>query len=277
MNKTRVYFLSTMIAIAGCKNASDATENSGSAAEPVVSNEPPAITYTILNATPHDQNSYTEGFLFHEGKLYESSGAPQEIDKTKSIVGIVDPTTGKIAVKAELDKKIYFGEGIAILNNKLYQLTWTNKKGFIYDLKTFKKIGEFTFPSKEGWGMTTDGKSLIMSDGSSNLTFLDPETFKTVRILGITDNNGPVGNINELEYVKGNILANIYQTANIIRIDAGSGKVIGKADFGELVKEVKLKNPDVDYMNGIAYDSSKNKLYITGKLWPNIYEVRLNN
>ena len=193
------------------------------------------------------------------------------------MVGIVDPATGVISVKAELDKKIYFGEGITILGDKLYQLTWTNKKGFIYDLKTFKKIGEFTFPSKEGWGMTTDGTSLIMSDGSSNLTYLDPLTFKTNRIVGVTDNNGPVGNLNELEYVNGNILANIYQTPYIIRIDPNSGKVLGKADFSNLVKEVKLKDPDVDYMNGIAWDSAKNKIYITGKLWPNMYEVRLNN
>jgi glutamine cyclotransferase len=278
MKKILLPFLSSIFfLITGCGNTPGNSENAGNTAEPVLSNEPPPITYTILNATPHDQNSYTEGFLMYGGKLYESSGAPQEIDNTRSIVGIVDQTSGKIAVKAELDKKIYFGEGITILNNKLYQLTWTNKKGFIYDLKSFKKIGEFTFPSKEGWGMTTDGKSLIMSDGSSNLTYLDPETFKTIRILGVTDNNGPVGNINELEYVNGNILANVYQTANIIRIDPGSGKVTGKADFAELVKEVKLKNPDVDYMNGIAYDSSKNKIYITGKLWPNIYEVRLNN
>ena len=245
--------------------------------ESTVSNEPPVIGFTILNALPHDQNSYTEGLLINNGKLYESSGAPEENENTRSIVGIVDPVTGKIAVKAELDKKTYFGEGITILHNKLYQLTWTNKKGFIYDLETFKKIGEFNFPSKEGWGMTTDGKDLIMSDGSSNLTFLDPDTFKTNRILGVTDNNGPVGNINELEYVNGTILANVYQTAYIIRIDPNTGQVIGKADFSNLVKEVKSKNPDVDYMNGIAYDSAKNKIYITGKLWPNIYEVRLNN
>jgi glutaminyl-peptide cyclotransferase len=260
-----------------CKDSSGPSDQAGSISEPVINNEPPAIEYTVLNALPHDPNSYTEGLLMYDGKLYESSGAPEEYEKTRSIVGIVDPMTGKIAVKAELDRKTYFGEGITILNDKLYQLTWTNKKGFIYDLKTFKKTGEFSFPSKEGWGMTTDGKSLIMSDGSSNLTFLDPVTFKTNRMLGVTDNNGPVGNINELEYVNGNILANIYQTPYIIRIDASTGKVLGKADFSNLYKEIKLKNPDVDYMNGIAYDSAKNKIYITGKLWPNIYEVRLNN
>ncbi len=270
-------FLLIFVLVTSCKDTSSSSDKPDPAPQASVSNEPPAITYTILNATPHDQNSYTEGFLMYDGKLYESSGAPQENDNTRSIVGIVDPGTGKIAVKAELDKKIYFGEGITILHNKLYQLTWTNKKGFIYDIKTFKKIGEFSFPSKEGWGMTTDGTSLIMSDGSSNLTFLDPETFKINRILGVSDNNGPVGNINELEYVNGKILANIYQTASIIRIDPNTGEVIGKADFGDLVKEVKLKNPDVDYMNGIAYDSAKNRIYLTGKLWPNIYEIKLNN
>jgi glutamine cyclotransferase len=263
--------------VSACGDSSNSSANSTAAAETVSGNEAPVITYTILNALPHDKDSYTEGFLMHNGKLFESSGAPEGNDKTRSMVGIVDPATGVISVKAELDKKIYFGEGITILGDKLYQLTWTNKKGFIYDLKTFKKIGEFTFPSKEGWGMTTDGSSLIMSDGSSNLTYLDPLTFKTNRIVGVTDNNGPVGNLNELEYVNGNILANIYQTPYIIRIDPNSGKVLGKADFSNLVKEVKLKDPDVDYMNGIAWDSAKNKIYITGKLWPNMYEVRLNN
>lgn len=260
-----------------CKDSSNKSESTESIAESGPINEPPAITFTVLNALPHDTNSYTEGLLLHNGKLFESSGAPKEYDNTRSIVGIVDPVSGKIAVKAELDRKIYFGEGIAILRDKLYQLTWTNKKGFIYDLKTFKRIGEFDFPSQEGWGMTTDGTSLIMSDGSSNLTFLDPVSFKTNRIVGVTDNNGPVGNINELEWVNGSILANIYETPYIIRINPATGKVTGKADFSNLVKELKSKNPDVEYMNGIAYDSAGNKILITGKLWPNIYEVRLNN
>jgi glutamine cyclotransferase len=277
MTKFFASFMLIITCIAACRDSSGPSENSNTTAETTVNNEAPVINYTILNVLPHDKDSYTEGFLMHNGKLFESSGAPEGNDKTRSIVGIVDPVTGNIAVKVELDRKIYFGEGITILGDKLYQLTWTNKKGFIYDLKTFKKIGEFTFPSKEGWGMTTDGSSLIMSDGSSNLTYLDPVTFKTNRIVGVTDNNGPVGNINELEFVNGNILANIYQTPYIIRIDPNSGKVLGKADFSNLEKEVKLKNPDVDYMNGIAWDSAKNKIYITGKLWPNMYEVRLNN
>ena len=125
--------------------------------------------------------------------------------------------------------------------------------------------------------MTTVGQNLILSDGTSNLTYLDPVTFKTIRIVGVTDNNGPVSNINELEYINGKILANIYGTAYIIRIDANSGKVLGRADFTDLVRQVKTQNPGVDVMNGIAYDSVKNKIFVTGKLWPNIYEIRFNN
>src|ERR1700748_3529486 len=227
----RTFFIGLFLMIellSACKDSSDSSSNANTSTETVAENEAPVITYTVLNALPHDKDSYTEGFLMYNGKLFESSGAPEGNEKTRSIVGIVDPATGAISVKAELDKKIYFGEGITILGNKLYQLTWTNKKGFIYDLKTFKKIGEFTFPSKEGWGMTTDGSSLIMSDGSSNLTYLDPQTFRTNRIVGVTDNNGPVGNLNELEYVHGSILANIYQTPYIVRIDPNTGKVLGK-------------------------------------------------
>jgi glutaminyl-peptide cyclotransferase len=263
--------------IFSCKNSTNRSDDADANAEAAGSHETPVISYTVLNALPHDTSSYTEGLLMYDGKLFESSGAPKEYENTRSIVGIVDFASGKIAVKAELDRRTYFGEGITILHDKLYQLTWTNKKGFIYDLKTFKKIGEFEIPSKEGWGMTTDGTSLIMSDGSSNLTFLDPVTFKTNRIVGVSDNNGFVNNINELEWVNGTILANIYETPYIIRINPTTGKVLGKADFGDLVKEINSKNPVAEYMNGIAYDSSKNKIYITGKLWPNIYEVRLNN
>ncbi len=266
-----------ILAFTSCRDSNSSAEPSGSIDEPANNNAPAAISYTVLNETPHDTDSYTEGLMVHDGKLYESSGAPEEDPNTRSIFGIVDPVTGKISVKGELDRKIYFGEGITFLNGKIYQLTWTNKTGFIYDAKTFKRIGQFSFPSKEGWGMTTDGVNLIMSDGTSNLTYLDPNTFRTVKEFSVTDNNGAVGNINELEYIKGSIYANIYQSADIIRIDPASGKVTGKADFSKLYQEVKTKYPNAEYMNGIAYDSAKNKVYITGKLWPSIYEVRFNN
>ena len=266
-----------MLALLACRDSSNSSGNSVSVDEPATDNAPAAISYTVLNATPHDTNSYTEGFLFHDGKLYESSGAPEDDPNTRSMFGEVDPATGKIAVKAELDRKVYFGEGITFLDGKVYQLTWTNKVGFIYDARTFKKIGQFTIPGREGWGMTTDGKDLILSDGTSNLIFMDPSTFKTIRSISVRDNNGPVGNVNELEYIKGSIYANVYQTTDILRIDPATGKVTGKADFSKLDTEAKMKYPKAEYMNGIAYDSAKNKIYITGKLWPSIYEIRLND
>jgi glutaminyl-peptide cyclotransferase len=238
---------------------------------------PPELKYTVVNVFPHDTTSYTEGFLVHEGQLYESTGATDQVPSTRSLFGSVDLKTGKINVKAELDKKKYFGEGIAFLNGKVYQLTWKNKMGFIYDAKTFKKLGEFNFPMPEGWGMTTDGTNLIMGDGSSNLTYLDPNNFKTIKILGVTDNNGPVYNLNELEYINGFIYANIYQTTYIDKIDPSSGKVVGKADFSTLKKEAESKYASAEYMNGIAYDSVGKKIYITGKQWPNIYEIRFDN
>jgi glutaminyl-peptide cyclotransferase len=262
--------------LSSCLSCHNETDSSGSSSlnEPVENNEPPALNYTVINAYPHDTSSYTEGFFVHAGKLYESSGSPEGMPQTRSMFGEVNMKTGKVDVKAELDSKKYFGEGIVWLNDKIYQLTWQSKIGFIYNANTFKKTGTFTFPSAEGWGMTTDGQSLIMSDGSSNLTFLDPATFRINKIISVTDNNGAVGNVNELEYIRGFIYANIYSTNNIIKIDTSSGKVVGKADFSKLEKEAKDKFDGSEYMNGIAYDSAKNKIYITGKLWPTIYEIK---
>lgn len=239
-------------------------------------NTPPLINYSVVNAFPHDTTSFTEGLLVHDGQLYESTGHVEEVPSTRSLFGIVDLKTGKIQPKVELDKKKYFGEGIVFLDGKVYQLTYQTKIGFVYDAKTFKKIGEFTFPSEEGWGMTTDGKYLIMSDGSSNINYLDPNNFKLVKVLGVTDNNGPVANINELELINGFIYANVYTTNYILKIDPSSGKVVGKMDFTTLDMEAKNKYPEAKEMNGIAYDSVAKKVYVTGKLWPNIYEVKFS-
>ncbi len=241
-------------------------------------NSPAIINYSVVNAFPHDTSAYTEGFLFHDGQLYESTGYEEGMPKNRSsLFGVVDLKTGKIQKKAEIDKNKYFGEGIVFLNNKVYQLTWKTKIGFIYDAKTFKKIGEFTFPSEEGWGMTTNGANLIMSDGTSNISYLDPNNFKLVKVLGVTDNNGPVSDINELELINGFMYANKYRTNYILKIDTSSGKVVGKLDFTTLDNEAKNKYPDAAEMNGIAYDAVSKKIYVTGKLWPNIYEVKFAN
>ncbi len=236
--------------------------------------ETPEIKYTIQNQYPHDINSFTEGFLFHDNKLFESTGAPENLPQTKSLFGVVDLKTGKIDVKAEIDKSIYFGEGIVFLNGKVFQLTYKNQMGFIYDGKTFKGVGTFTYSNKEGWGLTTDGKSLIMSDGTSYLTYLDPVSFNVTKILDVAENGYVLERLNELEYIKGFIYANVWTTNYIVKIDPNTGDVVGKLDLSSLSFECKTRNPNIEVMNGIAYDSISDKVLVTGKFWPTIYEIK---
>jgi glutamine cyclotransferase len=273
MNRT-ILFLLILSSLAACTNNADhAGTTPASTTE--ADNTPPVINYTVMKELPHDTAAFTEGFLFHDGQLYESTGTDANMPvNRRSLFGTVDLATGKINPKAELDRTKYFGEGIAFVNGKVYQLTYMTKVGFIYDAKTFKKLGDFTFPSKEGWGMTTNGADLIMSDGTSNITWLDPNTFRMLKVLGVTDNNGPVSNINELELIKGYLYANQWQTNYILKIDTSSGKVVGKLDLDSVVGEVRNKFPGAEVLNGIAYDSTSGKVYITGKLWPNIFEIK---
>lgn len=273
MNKLTLFLFAGCLLVA-CNNSSKEDTRAANTGKPA-DETPPTLDYTVVKAYPHDTSSYTEGFLFHDGQLYESTGTEPDMPATRrSLFGIVDLATGRIRPKVELDRNKYFGEGIVFLNGKVYQLTYTTKIGFIYDAKTFKKLGEFTFPSKEGWGMTTDGTYLIMSDGSSNISYLDPSTFRLVKVLGVTDNNGPVSNINELELIKGYFYANQWQTNYILKIDPASGKVVGRLNLDSLVAQAKNQYPGAEVLNGIAYDSTTGKVYVTGKLWPSIYEIR---
>ncbi|MBS1664939.1 MAG: glutaminyl-peptide cyclotransferase [Bacteroidetes bacterium] len=272
MNRS-IVILSALSLLCACNNSSH--EDATATAPSTPDNTPPAINYTVVRTLPHDTSAYTEGLLFHDGLLYESTGTEPEMPADRrSMFGTVDLANGRISPKVELDRNKYFGEGIVFLKDKVYQLTYTTKVGFIYDAKTFKKLGEFTFPSKEGWGMTTDGTYLIMSDGTSNITYLDPATFRQVKILGVTDNNGPVSNINELEMIKGYIYANQWQTNYIMKIDPASGKVVGKMNMDNLVGDARNRYPGAEVLNGIAYDSTTDKIYVTGKLWSNIYEIK---
>ncbi|PWT78560.1 MAG: glutamine cyclotransferase [Bacteroidetes bacterium] len=272
MLRKLLIFSSTLFLFA-CNNSS----SSGSAELTPEVNAPATINYSVVNVFPHDTTSYTEGFLVHDGQLYESTGySPEDAPSSKSLFGIVDLKTGKIQPKVEIDKKKYFGEGITYLDGKWYQLTYTTKVGFIYDGKTFKKIGEFTFPSEQGWGLTTDGTHLVMSDGTSNINFIDPTTFRVAKILGVTDNNGPVSNINDLEIINGYIYANQWQTNYILKIDTASGKVVGRLDLSTLATEAQNKYPQSNTLNGIAFDPATNRIFVTGKLWPNIYEIKFN-
>lgn len=169
----------------------------------------------------------------------------------------------------------YFGEGIAILNGKIFQLTYKSKKGFIYDAINFNKIDEFTFPSQEGWGLTTDGTNLIMSDGTDIITYLNPTSFKTIKTISVTENGYVKNNLNELEYIKGYIYANIFTKNIIVKIDPNNGKVLGKIDLTSFANEAKYLYPKSMEMNGIAFDSIADKVFITGKLWPKIYMIRI--
>ena len=272
------FALGILLALTGC-GPNNPEENKDKTANPPATTEsaaPATINYGVVQAYPHDTTAFTEGLLFHDGKLYESTGSPTDLTQTKSVIGEVDLNTGKLQVKVELDRNKYFGEGMVILNKKVYQLTYQTKVGFVYDFPTFKKLGEFTFPSNEGWGLTTDGTYLIMSDGTSQLTYLNPETFKTEKILGVADNQGAVENLNELEFIKGFIYANIYTTNTIVKIDPESGKVVGKLDLSSLDQDAKAKNPAALELNGIAYQAATDQVYVTGKMWPNIYALKFN-
>ena len=235
--------------------------------------EPATLPYSVLNVYPHDTSSFTEGLLFHDGKMYESTGSGDD-NRYVSWMGPVDLKTGKGERKIILDKQ-YFGEGFSIFNGKIYQLTYQNHKGFVYDAKTYKKISEFTYPG-EGWSLTHDSANLIMSDGTSKLQYLDPISLRVMKIVGVEDNNGPVGNINELEFINGYIYANQWLTNYILKINPASGKVEGKIDISNLDTEVKRIYKGAETANGIAYDVANGKMYITGKCWPNLYEIKIN-
>lgn len=233
--------------------------------------EPPAaLSYNIVATYPHDTTYYTEGLQIYKNDLYESTGNYGESKLVK-----LDLKTGKALKELSLNEK-YFGEGLTVLNDTIYQMTYREKTGFVYDLN-FNLIRNFSYDT-EGWGMTTDGKDLIMSDGSSNLYYREPRTFRTLKILTVSDNNGPVAYVNELEYVDGFIYANVWNTNYIIKIDPANGHVVGRMDFtGLLEKSGKPgANPNIgNVLNGIAYDSTKKNFLITGKLWPLVFELRL--
>jgi glutaminyl-peptide cyclotransferase len=231
------------------------------------------INYSVVNMYPHDVHSFTEGLLVHENKLYESTGSPNDLPETRSVFGELDLKTGKITAKVELDRNKYFGEGIVFFNDKAYQLTYQSKIGFVYNLKTFSKIDEFNLPTQEGWGLTTDNVNLVMSDGTSNLYYIDPNTYKLVNKLLVMDENGPVKLLNELEFIRGFIYANLYGTNLIVKIDPGSGNVIARMDLSSIAYEVKIRHAGSLEMNGIAYNDKADKVYITGKMWPSVYEI----
>jgi glutaminyl-peptide cyclotransferase len=227
------------------------------------------INYNIRSLWPHDPEAFTQGLLIHNGELFESTG-----QFGTSWIGVVDINTGKVDKKVVLDNR-YFGEGISILNNKVYQLTYQTKVGFVYDLKTFKKLKEWNYNS-EGWGLTHDNVNLIMSDGSDKLHYLDTVTLEILKSIKVTDEKGPVKNLNELEYIEGFVFANVWQTNIILKIDPTTGKVVGRLDLSKLASDARKASPKIDVLNGIAWHPDTRSFLVTGKNWPNIYILKID-
>jgi glutamine cyclotransferase len=244
----------------------------GSGCQPgTTANKPEATVlkygYEIVNTWPHDKDAYTQGLVFQGGILLESTG-----QEGKSSLRRVETETGKVLKKINVPRP-YFAEGIAYFKGKIYQLTWQHQLGFIYDAESFEKLGEFSYRG-EGWGLTSDRESLIMSDGTNRLRFLNPENFQVNRTISVMDGNAPVGSLNELEYVQGEIYANIWHQERVARIEPQTGRVVGWIDLTGL-RSLSDVHDNEAVLNGIAYDESKDRLFVTGKLWPKLFEIRL--
>ncbi len=227
----------------------------------------PVWTYDVLNAYPHDPSAYTQGLVYWDGALYESTGLYGQ-----SSLRRVDLTTGNILKKTPLSAE-YFGEGMTILKGRIYQLTWVERQGFIYEPGGLFVVGKFNYDG-EGWGLTNDGLSLIMSDGTSQVRFLNPDSFKTERTISVTLEGRRISSVNELEYIKGEVFSNVWQTDTILRIDPKTGRVTGLIDLTGILTAVRA-DPGNDVLNGIAYDEKGDRLFVTGKRWPKLFHIRL--
>jgi glutamine cyclotransferase len=275
LRSTRLIFLPALLALlVGCaeKRASAASPTSVVTPAPIsasaAANAPvPEYTYQVVGTFPHDPSAFTQGLVYLKGVLFETTGL-----NGRSSLRKVDLQTGRVLQKSDLPSQ-YFGEGMTIIGDQIFQITWQNQKGFVYNLSTFAVEKEFAYTG-EGWGLTTDGHALILSDGSNVIRFLDPTTFKVLRTISVFEHGQPLRMLNELEFIKGEIYANIWQTNTIVRIDPATGALLGTIDFSGLLSPEDYRvHPDV--LNGIAYDAASDRLFVTGKLWPKLFEVQL--
>lgn len=228
---------------------------------------PIAYTYEVIATYPHDADAWTQGLVIDDGVLFEGTGRWGEAN-----VREVALETGTILRSVPLDSQ-YYGEGITVLGDRIFQLTWQEGTGFVYDRNTFEQLQTFTYPT-EGWGITNDGQRLIVSDGTSTLYFWDPETLTEIGRLQVSDPNGPVNRLNELEYIDGEIWANIWLEDRIARISPETGEVLGWIDMTGLLDTSNLEQP-ADVLNGIAFDQATGRLFVTGKLWPSLFEIKV--
>ena len=274
--KSRLFFLQSLMFISlvvfySC-NGNNGQHDNNVPTIPSDSPSPSILSYSIITSYPHDTSSFTQGLAFYNGELYEGTGDPDYTGKSKLMK--VDLLTGKKLNQTGLTKE-YFGEGITILKDTIYQLTWKNKVVFVYTLKDFKKVKEFKIDT-EGWGITHDGKNLIVSTGSGDLYFYDPATFRLLTKSTVMEGGNQTFNLNELEYIDGFVYANQWQYPYILKIDPIAGKVVAKYDMTEMYKRIQAIDPAADVPNGIAYNSATKKIYVTGKLWPELFEIQLS-
>jgi glutamine cyclotransferase len=227
----------------------------------------PSLTYQVLAVYPHDPNAFTQGLVYLDGFLYESTGRFGDSSLRQVLL-----ESGEVIRQVDLSSE-YFGEGLTSWEDTLIQLTWKNELGFVYDRQDFALLDQFNYAT-EGWGLTQDGEHLIMSDGSSSLYFLSPETFEVMRTVTVTYAGEEVVYLNELEFIKGEVFANILNSDDIVRINPETGEVAGRIDLAGILPEEE-RTATTDVLNGIAYDAGQDRLFVTGKCWPNLYEIRL--
>jgi glutaminyl-peptide cyclotransferase len=263
-----IRYLLTALALAAC---SPEAASQAQAPAPAVSQAFPPdrlYGYEVVKAYPHDPKAFTQGLFWLDGHLYESTGRVGESGIRKVVL-----ETGQAVQKRDLAGS-FFGEGIVNFGDKIHQLTWQHQKGFTYDLATFAPSGEWEYPG-EGWGLAQDGKRIIMSDGTPFLRFLDPATMKETGRVQVTFQGQPIGNLNEIEFIKGEVWANVWQTDVIVRIDPATGYVVGRILLNDLLKPEDRRGSNPDVLNGIAYDAAADRIFVTGKLWPRLYEIKL--
>lgn len=228
---------------------------------------PVAYTYRVRSTYPHDSAAFTQGLVWDEGVVYEGTGL-----NGRSSLRRVDLLSGEVLQQIDLEQQ-YFGEGIVVYGERIIQLTWRSNVGFVYDKASFALLNTFSYPH-EGWGITTDGDRLIVSDGTYTLRFWDPDTLAEIGAVNVHDDQGLVWSLNELEYVDGEVFANVWQTTRIARIDPNSGRVTGWIDLSGILEQTTVTQP-VDVLNGIMYDAENGRLFVTGKLWPALFEIEL--
>lgn len=272
--KYSLLFCAAVILLSSCNSNKEENKTTNDVPATVTAAAPAILTYKVAGTLPHDTAAYTEGFELNAGKLYEGTGTFEN-----SFVSIADTSTGKVDKKFPIKDKTIYGEGISILGSQLFQLTYQNHLAYVYDIKDLNKIvGTFKWPY-EGWGMTNDGKNLYISVGSSIIYKVDPKSFAIVGQIQVTDDLGTVDNLNELEFADGFIYVNKWQTTKILKIDPANGRVVGTIDcFGLLSQYAPDYTPKSEdsVLNGIAWDKAHQLLYVTGKNWPLIFKLKLD-